>query len=180
MSSIPSLLLLESLLLLKPSVSKALVFLVMQETRLFRCSPFKNRSQKKLNDVLNTVRVTCTVCVKKYIFASALWAKNMSVVYLHTCNVYACPCIINEWIWNTNYNGIEQGWREYSRYCRLHFFLQEEYTWNRNVNTHIHTFAQMKEKIYEWEDNEQITEKVKRKWMIKNNKISFQELSLFN
>lgn len=140
MSSIPSLLLLESLLLLKPSVSKALVFLVMQETRLFRCSPFKNRSQKKLNDVLNTVRVTCTVCVKKYIFASALWAKNMPVVYLHTCNVYACTCIINEWIWNTNYNGIEQGWREYSRYCRLHFFStrRTHVEWKcKHIYTHL-------------------------------------------
>ncbi|KAI9544411.1 hypothetical protein NQZ68_001284 [Dissostichus eleginoides] len=44
-----------SLLLLSPAGSEAAVFLVVQETRLFRCSQFQNQSQKRLSDGLNNL-----------------------------------------------------------------------------------------------------------------------------
>lgn len=55
------LLLLSSPLLLGPAGSEAPVFLALQETRLFRCSLFENRSQRRLSDGLNNVECTC-VC----------------------------------------------------------------------------------------------------------------------
>lgn len=55
------LLLLSSPLLLGPAGSEAPVFLALQETRLFRCSLFEHRSQRRLSDGLNNVGCIC-VC----------------------------------------------------------------------------------------------------------------------
>lgn len=59
LSSPPPAALLSSRLLFGPAGSEEPVFLVLQETRLFRCSLFENRSQRRrLSDASNNVGCT--------------------------------------------------------------------------------------------------------------------------
>lgn len=53
-------------LVLSPAGLEAPVFLVLEETRLFRCSPFENWSQRMLSDELNNVVVTCVISIYMY------------------------------------------------------------------------------------------------------------------